>query len=190
MKNILIVCAFVFLIIILGTIFFKFNFDSLLGETLFFDVLTTFTAIFGFFVIIIQSNRSKDLDEAQFILNLNQQYLSNKEYQKVIDSLEAETIPAGIDDLIAQYFDFFEALYVLLQKRFIRFKLIDDLFCFRFFSVVNNKYVQDSILAPHKSYYKNIVKLHQKWKKFRLRNGLEIPFESTDFSMVDWYNEI
>lgn len=188
-KKILVVGAFISLIIILGIIFFKCNLDSLFGDTIFFDILTTFTAIFGVFAIIFQTGRSKDLDEAQFIINLNQQYFSNENYQKVVDLLEAETIPEGIDNIIAQYFDFFEPIYILLNKGIIHVKVIDDLFCFRFFSVVNNKYVQDKILTPHKDYYKNITRLHQLWKKYRLNNGLDIPLVSTDLSLVDWYND-
>lgn len=191
-KNLFIVCGLVFLIIVFGIVFFKYNFDSFLENTAFFSILTTFTAIFGVFAIAFQSGRSKELDEAKFIFDLNQQYINNTNYQKMLDVLEGnlcETVPAGIDNIIAQHLDFFESIYILLHKGLIRISIIDDLFCFRFFSVVNNKYVQDKVLTPHKEYYRNIVMLHKIWIKYRLNKHLDIPLISSDLSLVDWYND-
>lgn len=191
-RNIFIVCGLVSLITVFGIVFFRYNFDSFIENTIFFNILTTFTAIFGVFAIAFQSGRSKELDEAKFIFDLNQQYINNTNYQKMLDVLETnlhETVPADIENIIAQHLDFFESIYILLHKGLIRISIIDDLFCFRFFSVVNNKYVQDNVLTPHKDYYRNIVMLHRIWKKYRFSKHLDIPLISSDLSLVDWYND-
>lgn len=195
-RKIFFVCVSAFLIIgiiVSGVVYFKYNFDSIFKNTIFFDALTTFAAIFGVFAIVFQSGRTKELDEAQFIFNLNQQYISNTNYQKMLGILETnscETVPPDIDNIIAQQFDFFEPMYILLHKGIIHINLIDDLFCFRFFSVVNNKYVQDKVLTPHKDYYRNIVLLHKIWKDYRLNKRLDIPLINSDLSLVDWYDDV
>lgn len=187
------VILFVFIITICSLIYFRYDFDALIGNTIFFDALTAFTAILGVFGIIYQSNRSKKLDEIQFIFSLNQQYISNPNYQKVLDALEKESYdayPGDILEIISQNLDFFEPIYILLKQEVIDIALIDNLFCFRFFMIVNNSFVQDNVLTPHKEHYNNIVLLHYIWKTYRQKKNLDIPFSSSDLSKLDWYNDI
>lgn len=190
-KRIFIICLFVFVVFGFGVIYFRNNVDSQIENTVFFQLITAVTALFGVLGLIFQSDRTKDLDEAHFIFELNQQYITNKKFQNLLDLLKtnsSDSFPTDIDDVLAQYFDFFEPIYIFVKKDILSIKLIDDLFCFRFFAVVNNQYVQDKVLTPHKMYYGNIVKLHYIWKKYRLKRKKAIPFLHSDLSLVSWYN--
>lgn len=196
MKKRIIVC-FIFISIIVAyfVIVFRYNSDFLANGTNFFDMLMTFTAICGVFGIIYQNDQSNKLSATQFIFDLNQQYISNANYQKVLDMLEANLVegdPAEFNDIVAQYLDFFESIYILLQNGLFNITLIDELFCFRFFTVVNSRYVQDNVLTPHKGYYGNIVRLHYIWKKYKIKKGLgkSIPMINSDLSLLDWYGDM
>lgn len=193
-KKIFIVCCLALTVLGIGAIYFINNVDSHIENTVFFELLTTITAVFGVWSLISQRDKEKVLDEAKFIFELNKQYTTNEKYQGLLNLLEygsPDTFPSDIADIIAQYFDFFEPIYILAKKDILNIKLIDDLFCFRFFAVVNNSYVQDKVLTPHKEYYANIVKLHYIWKKYRLSKKInrDIPFISSDLSLVSWYND-
>lgn len=193
-KRIIVVFAFIGIIIAYFVIVFKYNSDFLANGTNFFNVLMTFTAICGVFGIIYQNDQSNKLNAAQFIFDLNQQYISNINYQKVLDMLETNSdvsYSVEFNDTIAQCLDFFESLYIFLQNGLISMMLIDELFCFRFFIVVNSRYVQDNVLTPHKDYYRNIVRLHYVWKNYKLKRGSEksIPMINSDLSLVGWYGE-
>lgn len=193
-KRIIFTLTCICIIIVYYVIVLRYNSDFLKKGTNFFDILVTFTAICGVFGIIYQNSQSNKLNEVQFVFNLNQQYINNANYQKVLDMLETNSVEDGsieINDIIAQCLDFFESIYILLKSGSINIKLIDELFCFRFFIIVNNKYVQDNVLTPHKNYYKNIVRLHHMWKKYKLKkeSGKSIPLLETDLSLLDWYGD-
>lgn len=192
-KKFFVIFIFILLIFMISVVYFGMNLDHKIGNTVFFELLTAFTALFGVASIVFQSNRSKDLDEAKFIFDLNKQYISNKRYQTLLDLLSSnvsKTFPEDIEELISSYFDFFEPIYILIKKDILKLELIDDLFCFRFFSVVNHPFVQDMVLTKHKEYYANIVKLHFVWKKYRLKKKKDnnIPLLNSDLSLVEWYN--
>lgn len=193
-KKIFTVCCLAFTVLGIVAIYFRNNVDSYIGNTSLFELLTAITAVFGVWSLISQRDKEKALDEAKFIFELNKQYTSNEKYQGLLNLLEyssPDTFPPDIADIIAQHFDFFEPIYILAKKNILNIRLIDELFCFRFFAVVNNPYVQDKILTPHKEYYSNIAKLHFIWKKYRLskKTNRDIPFISSDLSLLSWYND-
>ena len=145
------------------------------------------------FGLIFQSSRSKDLEEAQFIFSLSQEFINNDNYQLLLHSLEAKkALDRNLLNIAAQYLDFFEPLYVLIEKKMIKIDMIEDLFCYRFFSVVNNITIQEKVLTPHKEYYGNICKLHYVWKEYRRDRTRRkvIPLIETDLSKIEWYDSI
>lgn len=193
-KRIIVSIIFISIVIAYFVIVFRYNSDFLTNGINFSNMLMTLTAICGVFGIIYQNDQSNKLNAVQFIFDLNQQYISSANYQKVLDMLEADSVEGDLvefNDTIAQCLDFFESIYILLQSGLINIMLIDELFCFRFFTIVNSRYVQDNVLTPHKGYYGNIVRLHYMWKKYKLKNGLgkNIPMMDSDLSLMDWYGD-
>lgn len=184
--------VFFFLILIFlisfGILFFYFHIDDTLNGTLFFDAVMTVTAVFGVFGLIFQNARAKNLDEAQFIVSLNQEFANNSNFQHLLSVLESDNqLTQEEIDIASQYLDFFEPFYLLINKKVISVDMIDELFCFRFFSVVNNKKIQMRVLSPHHDYYGNICRLHYLWSKRLKTKRRLIPFSNTDLSRLKWY---
>ena len=193
-KTIIAIILFIIFIVLLCVTYFTLSIDAYISETVFFEVITAVTAIFGVISILVQSQENHDLRESQFIVNLNKDYISNGEYQLLLDSLEkvkaGESFSADKFDLISNYFDFFEPIYLLIRKKVIDIETIDDLFAFRFFSVVNNKEVQRQVICPYIAFYKNIIALHYLWKDYRTKHHKNIPFSETDLQLIDGYGDL
>lgn len=177
-------------LVAIGFFYFSSNVDKTLGETVFFAMLESLAAVFGIFALIVQNTHSKELDCASFIVQLNQNYIDCEAHQELISVLEKndpELIDEKIINMAIQHFDFFEPIYILLNKRIIDMEYIDDLFCYRFFSVANNPYVQKAVIEPNAGSYYNIIELHRMWKDYRKKQGNSVPFQETDLSRFDWY---
>lgn len=183
-----------FLVILFGIIYFNYDFDLYIKDTLFFDIIVAFTAFFGVFGIIFQNQRSKNIEEAQFIFELNKEFINNASYQRVLDLLMDNNTSLTKDEIniITQYCCYFEPIYIMLKKKIVNLSLIDSLFCYRFFNIVNNKYVQEIVITPNKEYLINIIKLHYIWKKYRLKRKCDnsIPRFDTDLSLLSWYKDL
>lgn len=191
MRKIIKICITVSVFAIITVLYFIINVDSKIGSTYFFELITALTAILGIFSLVFQSSRSKNLDEAQFIVNLNLEYLKDTDNQKFLDALEVvDELDDSLTKIGAKYFDFFEPLYILIDKQILHISILDELFCYRFFAVVNNPMIQKHVIFPHKEFYKNICKLHKLWKEYRIDSTKIIPLIETDLSLNDWYEDL
>ena len=163
-------------ILILGIVYFKSGIDSKISGTLFFEALTTFTAVFGVFGFIYQMSESKELEEAQFLIDLNKLYLNNKNFEDIVNVVKEghpESFHGDIKTEIIKYIDYFEPFYLILKNHAINMETFDELFCFRFFSMINNRYVQETVLTPNHDFYHNIVRLHSMCTSFQDLRGIE-----------------
>lgn len=184
--------AIVVMYIVLGV-------DALLGETKLFALITAVTAIVGVFGLIYQQSRLREVNSAQFLTTLSQMYINHNEYQELLDELEqtrktrkGANITEEQKRIAANCLDFFEPVYVLIKSNAITMAQIDDLFCYRFFALVNNPIVQDCVIRPYHLYYSNIAKLHKEWTRFIIRSSKnkKVPYFETDLSKKPWYKEM
>ena len=166
-----------------------------------FELMAVFAEIAGALGLIYEFDNTKKIEEADFIVNLNQKYIEIPDFQKLIDWLEdngydkatAEEMEEK-KDVAIKMLDFFEPFYILLNKKIIDIEVFDDLFGFRFFYVTNNKWIQEKVINNPKiddnyKYYKNITNLHFKWEALRRSKGGKIPLEDTSMSKAVWYRE-
>ena len=180
-------------IIALGVLYFLNDIDAVISNTVFFEIITTITAVFGVFGFIWQMSESKELEQSQFIIDLNKLYFTNKNFEKVMSAVINNTLEfssGNIQTEIIECMNYFEPFYIILKNNAVDMNAIDELFAGRFFTIINNKYIQDTIITPKKDFYHNIVCLHHLWRAYRLRKGKSIPYESSDLSLLSWYNEI
>ena len=191
MKQIVPFFVFLLILVMLGFLFFWFNFDNSLKNTVFFGALEAVGALFGLFGLIYQEKENKKIESASFIVELNQNYLSDISHQKLIAALEEspENWSPEIRDSAIQHLDFFEPFCILVENRIIDIRLINDLFAYRFFRVVNDLRVQDNIIGKTPDSYRNIIVLHYIWKKHKTQKNESIPFEATDLSHQAWYQQ-
>ena len=158
--------------------------------------ITTTTAIIAAVTFWMQLKRTENLNEANFIMNLNNQFISNEKLTNVEhalelfynDSLEVEDISKleltldlnrKSDDCqrLINYLVYMESLAAIVQRDVMHLDVIDDLFAYRFFIAVNNPVVQENELLPYANYYQGCYKLSQMWtKKWRAEKRL-IPLE-------------
>lgn len=158
------------------------------GFSLWFSVLEAVGLVITVALAIIQLKDSKEISRADFIVNLNQAFVENPEYQAVYDKLQAcldgscsqkkdgicllEDCELGISKSdISNYLTFFETIYILHKRKVISFDIIDDLFAYRFFLAVHSRYIQKMKLIPQPENFRNIFLLEKEWLEYRDRIG-------------------
>ena len=169
--------------------------------------ITTTTALIAAVTFWLQLRRTENLNEANFIMNLNNQFISNKEMTSVEQKLEqffyaangkkAEEIEAmplalNIEDRthddcqrMINYLVHMESLAAIVQRGVLHLGVIDDLFAYRFFIAVNNPVVQKYELLPYANYYQGCFKLAKMWSKEWVKSGRPLPLEEFLLCNVD-----
>ena len=159
-----------------------------------FDIITAITALLGAYFIWLEFRRSRDLEEAQFILDLNNEFNSSsslteareiikkgndeihKRYYHCSEDKKAEANYISEDDnkKLVSYFTFFETFSLLLKRNVFDISVIDELFATRFFEATNNPIIQDMKIGIYKSTYKNLYDLHNRWRNYRINNHKKV----------------
>ncbi len=160
------------------------------------EVITTSAAIAAAGGLVYEFRRDKRLNEAQFLLSLNDQFIGNKEMTDIEHALEcyyAELAETGnprelkldlrIDgkdrQSLINYLVHLEGIATIVRKGVIDLETMDDLLAYRFFIAVNNPVVQEKELYKYKEYYKGIFWLHQKWTEHWIKENRVIPLSGT-----------
>jgi hypothetical protein len=147
--------------------------------------ITTLTTIVGVFAVWLQMQKGKKLNEGEFILNLRKQFVDNQHIFQMTIKLEKyersdkQNNPFTEDDIsdIAAYMTFFEVMYLLMKRNIIKLFMVDLLFAFHFFILINNERVQELELIPCQDYYIDVYKLYYEWITFRKNKKLPIFLE-------------
>lgn len=150
--------------------------------------------------------RSQRLNESSFIMNINNQFIGNKDMCHIEHVLElyynqycaikgdskdpmdpdiAKEISLDLNlsrssedcQKLINYLVYLEALAALIDQRILHLNVVDDLLSYRFFLAVNNPVVQDWELIPYNNYYNGIFKLAELWTKQHKKNNIGIPME-------------
>lgn len=156
--------------------------------------------------------RSQRLNESSFIMNINNQFIGNKDMSHIEHVLElyynqyraikgdskepmdpnvAEKISLDLNlsrssedcQKLINYLVYLEALAALIDQRIIHLSVVDDLLSYRFFLAVNNPVVQDWELIPYSSYYNGIFNLAELWTKQHKEKNIDIPMEEFPLTM-------
>jgi len=172
-----------------------------------FDILTVMTAIIGAYYIWIEFRRSRDLEEASFIISLNDNFNANeiiqdastvvrksdedlnKKYFLAKNKTEKEKYRYISDKdnfKLMPYFTFFETMNLLIKRKIIDLDIIDELFTVRFFQATDNPVIQDIKIGTYKYSYKNIYELHNKWRNYKIINHKKT--RNQDFCLSNYYD--
>lgn len=153
------------------------------------SVFESLGLIISLIVAITQLTESKDISRATFILELNKAYIENNNYIKIYNCLQdnldgkckykdtkftyhdGDTVTFTKCE-ISNYLTFFETLYILESRHVIDFKLLDDLFAYRFFLAVHSDLFLDMKLRLQPFNFVNIFRLEKNWLEFRAKNKL------------------
>ncbi len=165
------------------------------------DMVAIVIAGFGAVMIVVQLHDSKNIQQAEFIVNLNQAFVENSDYASAYTELEKSYMDNQEPNLsrieISNYMTFFETVYILLRNKVISMEVLDDLFAYRFFIAVHNETVQKVKIIDSPQNFRNIYYLEKLWVDYRREKGLEIFKEENSLKKVmmnnnklDIYNKI
>lgn len=179
-KNNLIVIVLSLIILRISLLWYQYTYQNnnyeFIDNTL--NLLSIILNAVGVLFIAIQLYDTKKIQEAEFIVELNQAFVSNPNYAKMYSKLEKndqtkEKIKLDMIE-ISNYLTFFETIYILLVDGVITLSILDDLFSYRFFLAIHNETVQKMKLVNSPSNFRNIFLLEKIWMKYRQDNGLKI----------------
>lgn len=155
---------------------------DLINNALTFDNSVAFFSLFiaaiSAWLIAVQLKESKKLQEAEFIVNLNQTFVEHESYAKMYSAIEKsdreQTEPKLTRVEVSNYLTFFETIYLLVESGAIKMKTLDDLFSYRFFLIIHNETIQKMKLVDSPFNFRNIYYLEDIWMKYRKDHGLPI----------------
>ncbi|MCD4827486.1 MAG: GNAT family N-acetyltransferase [Acholeplasmataceae bacterium] len=148
-------------------------------------------AIIAAVSLIYEINKSKKLNEAEFLIHLNSLFITNPDYKVVYNLLsvyDMENEPDYEKEIsncdISNYLTLFETFYILLRRKVIDMKLLDDLFAYRFFLAVHNPYMQRRKLAISPKNFKNIFRLERMWLDYRHKNNINENYFTESYHLI------
>jgi hypothetical protein len=154
-----------------------------------FTIVGGLAAVIGLVAIWYQLKKNKEINDAQFIIEIFEQYRSHGELFNKISPYEDRDPNLSKKDKnkITSLLGFYESIYYLLEKKAISFHTINNSFGYNFFSLVHHEYVQKSELASYGDYYKTIFKLHKIWVEYRKSKGQKIAGQNNSLEKLDNY---
>ena len=152
------------------------------------EIITTCLAIVAAISFFMELKSTERINEAQLVMELNNQFITNAEFSQVELELEKyfyayqaagspasreNGIPFGIDldvfdknrQSLVNYLVYLEGIAALVNEGVLHLNVITDLMAYRYFIAVNNPYVQDKELLPSRDYYRGILCIYDDWSK-------------------------
>ena len=178
------------IIIIVGVVLVVLAITSAtIHDGVFESIVTMIIAITGAIAIWYQLKKEKDIDEASFIVNLNNSFVENDGIKKIYSELRGNMNTLDVNPFDAQaerryivdYLTYFETIYILYKKDVFSIAELDEMFAFRFFIAINDPYIQQIELKPNGPFYEDLYILYKPWKEYRLKKGKSIVKAEHDF---------
>ena len=146
--------------------------------------ISTASTLIGIFGLIFSLYLDRNITEATFLFDMHKTFRENTYIKRISIKLEKSFI--GEDTVITEadrtdiveYLTFFEIVASMEQRGIVSINSFDPLFGYDFFIAVNNKDIQRIELEPFSAYYSSTLKLLKKWKKYRNRHKLPIPYDT------------
>lgn len=136
--------------------------------------------IIGTVIAVVELHGNKKINEADYIKDLNKQFISNDEMVEIEHALETynnkyflgeKDITLNLDirvdgkdrQKLVNYLVYLEGVASIIENGILHIKSINSLFGYRFFLAVNNPVVQNIELYPFSTYYQGIFNVYDKW---------------------------
>lgn len=142
---------------------------------------STIAVILGTAIACVEIYENKKINEAEYIKDLNQQFIENKEMVEIEHMLEVYFNTTCMDknakkeliiDLntlnsnrqkLVNYLVYLEGVASIIEHGLLQIKDINNLFGYRYFLAVNNPIIQNLELYPFSDYYRGIFNIYDKW---------------------------
>lgn len=166
------------------------------GEDASVGIFSLAVTLLGTIFIAVELKNGQNVTCSEMLINLNNYFHDSDRLMQIYERLESQEtnynsckkLWGNVKDIdIAQYCTFFENLYLLYRNDIAAIEDLDDLFGYRFFSFVNNPYIQEKYILPTSSTYIQIFKLYEAWITYRRKSGdknnlVRIPLYQYSFS--------
>lgn len=150
------------------------------------ETVATIIAIVAAVAFWLEYHDNKMLNEAQFIMELNEQFINDNNLSDVEWELEkyyyryrknlltadyVEEFKAKFDiekrnrQYLVNYLVHLEGIATLINNGVLHLDTIDDLMSYRYFVAANNPIVQDLELLEYPDYYKGCIGIYDTWIK-------------------------
>lgn len=160
------------------------------------ETVATIIAIIAAVAFWLEYHENKLLNEAQFIMELNEQFLSDSNLSYVEWELEkyfnryrkdaltedyCETFEEQFDlekrerQYLVNYLVHLEGIAALIKNGVIHLDAIDDLMSYRYFIAVNNPIVQKLELLEYSDYYMGCFAIYDAWVEELQDQGIVPP---------------
>lgn len=165
------------------------------------EVFATGIAIVTAVAFWLEYRENKLLNEAQFITDLNEQFIGNEKMSDVEWKLEKfynkyknkrlteedkEAFRSRYDienkdrQNLVNYLVHLEGIAALVKNGFLHIDTIDDLMSYRYFIAMNNPIVQDLELCQYPDFYKGCYGIYDAWVE-------ELGNQKSEIPMIDDY---
>lgn len=169
------------------------------------EVFATTIAIITAVAFWLEYNENKLLNEAQFITDLNEQFIGNEKMSAIEWELEKFFYKYRSDELTEEYIEEFrkhfdiesenrqnlvnylvhlEGIAALVKNKILHIEMIDDLMSYRYFIAMNNPIVQKLELNEYSDFYKGCFGIYNAWVKELKKQKIEIPMYK-DYKLID-----
>lgn len=171
------------LVVFIGAYFYLLHFNPDSAS----EIVVTILTIIAGVAFWLEYHHNSKVNEAQFVMELNNQFITDEKMVMVEHILEQyyalvkknpskEQLKAE-EEKIRNHFDIekperqdlvnylvhLEGMATLVNTGVLRIKTISDLMAYRFFIAVNNPVVQELELNEYREYYKGIEQLYDRW---------------------------
>lgn len=125
-----------------------------------------------------------EIEEASFILQFNQAFITDPnmayvesllEQEAYYEPMEGELTKEENRQKVVNYLVYLESLAPLVLNNVLKLEHIDDLFAYRFFIATENVEIQDNELCKYADYYRGCFKLYKEWKQYHDVRKLKTP---------------
>ena len=164
------------------------------------NTLANLAAAGGLIALFFQFKRERDLNEADFILRINNEFMTNESISRIYKILEESKEegqnknPFSKDDIIdmANYLTYFEPFFSLIKRKIIKIESIDPILAYRFYLATNNKFMQQMLLSSENKEiaWESTYKLYARWSKYRENLNREIWQSNFSLAKNHCYNKI
>jgi hypothetical protein len=145
--------------------------------TLAYCVLTAATLIF----LGVQLREARRYTLAQFVHQLGKEFETFDEALEPLLSNESDR--RGLEQQISRCLQFFERSKTLCDIGVLDLKILDAMFGYQFFYLVNDQWVQKSVLFCDPHYFPEVFALHEQLSRYHRKLGIEIPGEQNDLAL-------
>lgn len=160
------------------------------------ETVATIIAIIAAVAFWLEYRETKVLNEAQFIMELNEQFLSNPnlsavewELEKYYTRYRKNDMTLDFEDTFKRQFDIdhpkrqdlvnylvhLEGIVALVNNGVLRLEAMNDLMAYRYFIAVNNPIVQKLELCEYSDYYKGCYSIYDNWVELMKEKNVTIP---------------